>query len=883
MTEYDRKKIEEKWQGLWDEWKLYHFDKNSDMPVYSIDNPPRYASGPLHVGHAIHYTHIDFAARFRRQTGHNVMFPLCIDVNGMPIEVNVEKKHGIKMRDYPRQDFIKLCTEFADNNIDLITDQFKLLGDSMDPSIFYRTDAEYYRRLTQISFIKLYKRGLIYKGLAPVNWCPRCGTALADAEVEYQEKKTKLNYIHFGVKDMDEDVLIATTRPELICACQLIVISPKDEEKQHLIGKKLITPIYGKEVEIVADPKVDPEFGTGIVMVCSIGDKEDLEWIYKYELPIEKGIDENGMMTELAGKYQGMETEKAREAMIEDLKKDGLLVKQEPMEHNSGGCWRCHATIEFIQTPQWFLKTLDAREDMVKMANELNWNPEFMKIRLLDWINSINRDWVISRQRYFATPIPLWECNSCGEVVLPAEGDCYVDPTVDAPPVDKCPDCDSGLTGCEEVFDTWMDSSISPLYCSFWERDEELFKKIFPMSLRTQAHDIIRTWAFYTMLRSNYLAGGKPWKSMMIDGFILGPDGKPMHASDGNVIDPLDLLAEYGTDAWRYYSSTVPIGEDSAVRVKEIVHGTRFNAKLWNIHKFISKAARPGMSIQPDELKTSDKWILTKYSRLVQNVTKHYEQFRFDRAIKELEQFVWHELADHYLEMVKHRNMEDDDALALTLYEIGLGTTKMLAPIIPHIADEIYELYYQEMDGKKSITISEWPGTSIDDQDELERGEILKDIIAAVRNWKSEKGMALNAEIGVLEIIGENVNNILGCEGDIAGTLKAKDVLMLGERELIETPVAIKPKHSVMGPKFKQDAKHIVDILSKLDPVDGARALETGELDIKLLSGNTVKIEPDMVDIIKVPTIDGKEVQTVTVGDLLIIIGQYQEATITTE
>ncbi len=877
MTEYDRKMIEEKWQGLWEEWELYHFDKDSDAPVYSIDNPPRYASGPLHVGHAIHYTHIDFAARYRRQNGYNVMFPLCIDVNGMPIEVNVEKKHGIRMRDYPRQDFIKLCTEFADNNIDLIKDQFKLLGDSMDPSIFYRTDAEYYRRLTQISFIKLYKRGLIYKGLAPVNWCTRCGTALADAEVEYKDKRSNLNYIHFGVKGMDEDVLIATTRPELICTCQMVAVSPKDTDKAYLVGKKLITPIYGKEVEVIADPKVDAEFGTGIVMICSIGDKEDLEWIYKYDLPIEKGIDENGMMTEIADKYAGLSTDEAKEAIISDLKKDGLLVRQEPMEHSTGACWRCRTPIEFIQTPQWFLKTLDARDDMTRMANELDWNPEFMKIRLLDWINSINRDWVISRQRFFATPIPLWECNSCGEIVLPAEEDCYVDPTVDAPPVDKCPDCESELTGCEEVFDTWMDSSISPLYCSFWQRDEKLFEKIFPMSLRTQAHDIIRTWAFYTMLRSNYLAGGKPWESMMIDGFILGPDGKPMHASDGNVVNPLDLLDEYGTDAWRYYSSTVPIGEDSAIQIKEIVHGTRFCAKLWNIHKFISKAARADMNAAPDQFRTSDRWILTKYSKLVKSVTRHYEEFRFDRAMKELEYFIWHELADHYLEMVKHRSMENDDALGLTLYEIGLGTTKMLAPIIPHIADEIYELYYRDMDGQRSITISQWPAPSLNEPDEHDKGEILKDIIACVRNWKSEKGMALNAELGVLEIIGEKVNILLGCEDDIAGTLKASDVLMLGERKLEETPVAIRPKHSVMGPKFKQDAKHIIDILSKLDPAEVAKAIETGELDIKLQDDQTIKIEKDMVEIVKVPMIDGKEVQTVTVGDLLIIIGRSEK------
>ncbi|MCK5310357.1 MAG: class I tRNA ligase family protein, partial [Thermoplasmata archaeon] len=347
--------------------------------------------------------------------------------NGMPIEVNVEKKHGIHMRDTPRQEFLRLCKEFADQNTDHIRTQFNLLGCCMDPSIFYRTDAENYRRITQITFLKLYQEGLIYKGLAPVNWCPRCGTALADAEVEYEDRESILNYIHFGVSGQDEDAIVATTRPELICTCQLAAVSPKDEKMAHLVGKKLITPIYGKEIDIIADDKVDPEFGTGLVMICSIGDKDDLDWIYKHNLPVENAMDGQGIMNSLAGGYQGMTIKDARATIIEDLKKQGLLPKQEKAEQSVGSCWRCKTPIEFLQVPQWFLKTLDAREEVLKIADELNWYPEFMKIRLQNWVNSLNRDWVISRQRYFATPIPIWECNSCGDIVLAREDDCYVD------------------------------------------------------------------------------------------------------------------------------------------------------------------------------------------------------------------------------------------------------------------------------------------------------------------------------------------------------------------------------------------------------------------------------------------------------------------------
>ncbi|MDD4308118.1 MAG: valine--tRNA ligase [Thermoplasmata archaeon] len=874
MDDYDAKAIEKKWQDAWAEMNLYSFDKTSDKPVFSIDNPPRYASGPLHVGHATHYTHIDFAARFRWQTGHNVLFPLCVDVNGMPIEVNVEKKYQIRMRDTPRQEFIRLCKEFADANIDRISMQFRMLGCCMDSSQFYRTDAEYYRRLTQLTFIRLYNRGLIYKGLAPVNWCPRCGTALADAEVEYEQRQSVLNYIKFGVSGSEDGAMVATTRPELICTCQMAAVNPKDEKLAHLIGRKLITPIYRKQVSIISDDKVDPEFGTGLVMICSIGDKDDLEWIYKYKLPIENGMDGQGIMSQIAGKYKGLAIKDARAAMIEDLKKDGLLTKQEPTPQNVGSCWRCHTPIEFLQMPQWFLKTLDAKEDILRIADELCWHPEFMKIRLQEWVHSLNRDWVISRQRYFATPIPIWECNSCGEVILAREEDCYVDPTVDAPPVPECPECGEHLLGCPDVFDTWMDSSISPLYVTFWERDNDLHRKIWPASLRPQSHDIIRTWAFYTILRSHYLADSKPWKDIMVDGFILGPDGRPMHASDGNVIDPLELLDKYGTDAWRYYSSTVSLGEDSAIRVKDVVHGQRFCAKLWNIHKFLSKAIKAPEAVPAEELRASDRWILSGYSRLVREVTKDYTEFHFDRAIRKLEQFVWHEFADHYIEMVKHRMTGEDKALAYTLHEIGLGTLKMLAPVMPHVSDEIYSSIYAQYDGAKSITVSDWPSPVHDDANDIARGELLRDVVAAIRSWKSENGIPLSAGLSLVEIIGANSELLLGSESDIAGTLKAADVVLKSEAEISEKVIGVKPVHAILGPRFKQDAKEIAAKLAAVDASEIAQALEAGELDVQLAGGNTVQITKDMVQIIRTPMLDGKEVKSVTVGEMLILIGK---------
>ena len=677
MNDYNPLKNEKKWREKWYEMGIYKFEEGK-LPIYSIDNPPRYASGALHIGHAVHYTHIDFIARYKRMRGYNVFFPLCFDVNGIPIEERVEREHGITRKDIDRHEFIELCKKFADENIEEMKKQFMMLGESMDESIFYRTDAEYYRRLTQISFIELYKKGYIYKGKFPVNWCPRCMTAMADAEIEHVERKTMLNTLKFYLADENFEgngikkdergyyVEIATTRPEMLSTCQLAAINPDDERAQYLVGKEIIAPLYGQKLKIVEDEKVDPEFGTGIVMICTIGDKDDLEWAMKYDLNLKICINEDGTLNEIAGKYEGMKIEDARKSIIEELKEKGYLVKQEEINQSVGVCWRCKTPIEFIQTEQWFLKTLPFKEDVLKAAEKMKWYPEHMKKRLEEWVDSLKWDWVISRQRYFATPLPLWECEN-GHVILADENQCYVDPTIDEPPVKKCPICGSKLKGSEHVFDTWMDSSITPLYNSFWKRDEEEFKKMYPMSLRPQAHDIIRTWAFYTILKGVLLTEKEPFKEVMIDGFILDPEGKPMHTSLGNVIDPLEIIRQHGSDALRYYAAGCKLGEDNPFRFQDLVRGKRLMKKLWNIEKFIGNIVDE--KVENAELDIIDKWILSLYSKVVEEATESMEKFEFSEAMKSIEYFLWHELADHYIEMIKHRVYKNKDKGAIyTLY-----------------------------------------------------------------------------------------------------------------------------------------------------------------------------------------------------------------------
>lgn len=854
MSSYNAKEVEKKWQEKWQEMKIYRFDPNKE-PVYSIDNPPRYASGALHIGHAVHYTHIDFIARYKRMRGYNVFFPLCFDVNGIPIEERVERKYGITRKDIDRHEFIKLCKKFADDNIDEMIRQFIVLGESMDDSIYYRTDAEYYRRLTQISFIRLYKKGYIYKGKFPVNWCPRCMTAMADAEIEHVERKTLLNTIKFylanggegnGIKKDEKGsyIEIATTRPELLCTCQIVAINPNDERAPYLVGKEVIVPIYGKKVKIVEDENVDPNFGTGIVMVCTIGDKEDLEWAMKYDLSIEICINEDGTLNELAGKYRGMKVEEARKAIIEDLKNQGYLVKQEEIEQSVGVCWRCKTPIEFIEAEQWFLKILPFKEKILEVAKQMKWYPEYMFKRLEEWVNSLKWDWVISRQRYFATPIPVWECENCKEVVLAKEEQCYVDPTIDSPPVERCPKCGGKLKGCEDVFDTWMDSSITPLYNAFWQRDEKLFKKLYPMSLRPQAHDIIRTWAFYTILRCFLLTDEKPFEEVMIDGFILAPDGKPMHTSLGNVVDPLEIIEEYGSDALRYYAATCKLGEDNPFRYKDLVRGIRLMNKLWNVEKFIGSVVKE----KPNEVKLHliDKWILSLYSKLVKRVTEYMERFEYSNAMKEIEYFLWHEFADHYIEMVKHRVYEKkDDSALYTLYTIGLGIAKLFAPFLPFIAEEIYHNFYRKFEEDESIHVSKWPSPLFVDEEAEKEGEKVKIVIARIREWKSKQGMPLNAPIEKVTMYG-NVDAL----DIIAGTLKIKNIEISEEKPAVKK--IAKPVFSKIGPAFKEKSKIVIEEINR-NAEEIAEKIATNGYYLAKINGEEVKLDESMVEIIEEP------------------------------
>ncbi|MEM0116634.1 MAG: valine--tRNA ligase [Thermoplasmata archaeon] len=809
---YEAKSVESKWQNFWEKEGIYRFEFNSEKEIYSIDNPPRYASGALHLGHATHYTHIDFIARYKRMRGFNVFFPLCFDVNGMPIEVNVEKEKNIRMKDVERHKFIEFCEEFANSKIDTMKMQFKILGESMDPSIYYQTDSPQYRRITQLTFLDTVEKGMVYRGMHPVNWCPRCSTAIAESEIVYVNKKTKLYYIKFDVED--GNVIIATTRPELIPAALFLSYNENDPRYSYLKNKKAKLPLFDKEIPIIPDTLIDMNFGTGIEMVCSIGDKNDLKLIRKHGFEIIRIIDEQGKLTDLAGKYSGLDIINAREKIIEDLNKENRLIKVEEIEHNVGTCWRCGTPLEILNKEQWFIKTLDLKERLFELSNRLNWYPEFMKKRLEEWINGLEWDWVISRQRYFATPIPAWICENNHVVYASKEDllkrDDYVDPTKEKPKVKNCPICGKELKGVEDVFDTWIDSSISPLYNSFLYRDDKLFKKLYPMSLRPQAHDIIRTWAFYSLIRCDIVTNEIPWKDIFVDGHILAEDGRPMHASWGNVVDPLKIIDEFGTDPFRYFAATCTIGEDTPFRRRELVHGKKLLNKLWNVANFVEINVDKKENVRIED--PMDLWILSEFSETLEKVTNYMENYRYDRAIREIDEFFWHIFADHYIEMIKYR-VKEDKGTKLALYNVFLGIIKIYAPFIPHITEEIYHRLFSKYENKISIHLESWPEKF--EKRYLEEGRKIKEIIYIVRRYKKEN---VKSNIKKLTVVSDNAKNLSLAGNTIKGALSLEEIKFLESVNVKSIVSKATPDISKLGPLLRDELNDFLEYVSKISP-----------------------------------------------------------------
>ncbi len=795
--------MEEKWQRKWEERGIYHFHWDDRTRLtFSIDTPPPYPSGEFHMGNVLNWTYFDIVARYRRMKGFNVFFPQGWDCHGLGIEVEVERTHNVRKRDVHPEKFRRWCQQTVEKYIAMMKNSIIQLGCSVDWSTEYRTMDPDYWKLTQLSFILLYKKDFIYRGTHPVNWCPRCETAIADAEVEYEQQEGILYFIEFPLENERENLLIATTRPELLPACVAVAIHPDDDRYKELSGRKIRSPITDRVVEIIEDSMVEPEFGTGAVMICTYGDKADVKTVLKNKLPVIMVLTEDGKIGEEGGKYAGLSTTEARKAIVKDLRAAGLLEKTEKVQQEIGTCERCGAPIEILERKQWFMKTRVLTDEVVKAANAVEWYPDYMKNRMVDWAQSLDWDWVISRQRVFGTPIPIWYCRNCDRIILAEESWVPIDPKLEKPKIEECPECGStDFVPEKDVFDTWMDSSITCAVHAGWPNRED-WRRLFPADVHPSGIDIIRTWAYYLMVRHLALFGEKPYKSCLINGMVLGADGRKMSKSLKNYVATPKVLDKYGADAARQWAAVGgATGSDIPFRWPDVKYGWRFLIKLWNASRFVTNQLG---GFKPNEdyyLQALDKWIISKVERLTRRVTDALDKCHFNIAMEDIRNFTWHVFCDLYLEAIKDRlykpkiyGESENAAAKYTLYLVLYRILQLLAPITPHITEEIYNTLYAEDKGYVSIHLTPWPTLNEEriDEEAEEDGELIMSVITEVRREKADMKKPLNAEIRKLTIYAggkEMAEKISRGKEDISGTCKVSNIEIVadkGEGQMIE-------------------------------------------------------------------------------------------------
>ncbi|WP_458206828.1 valine--tRNA ligase [Haladaptatus sp. NG-SE-30] len=841
-TDYEPDRIERKWRDEWQDSDVYTPDGDLD---YVIDTPPPYPTGNLHIGHGLQWSYIDFAARYQRLQGKQVLFPQGWDCHGLPTEVKVEEDHDIHRTDVSREEFRELCIEHTEEQIDSMKETMNELGFSIDWNAEFRTmDSEYWAK-TQQSFVEMEE--YVYRDEHPVNWCPRCETAIADAEVENEDRTGTLYYITFEGVD-NEEIEIATTRPELLSACVGMAVDPEDERYEDRIGETFEVPLFGQEVELVGDDDVDGDFGTGAVMICTFGDKQDVDWWVEHDLDLRPVFTEDGRLNELANEFEGLTIEEAKGEVAETLDEEGYLNDSEPTEQSVGTCWRCDTPIEILSKEQWFVEVHP--DEILEKAAEVEWIPDHMHSRLEEWTEGMGWDWVISRQRVFATPIPAWECEECGHWHIAEVDELPVDPTETGPEIGDCPECGAdSWTGETDVMDTWMDSSITPLHISGWPDHLDL-DEFEPVALRPQGHDIIRTWAFYTLLRVGKLTGKRPWDSILINGMVFGPDGNKMSKSQGNVVAPTEAVEKHSADAFRQSLALGgQPGSDIQFQWKEVKSASRFLTKVWNIFQFSANHFDENTpNVTDPAYRDADRWVLSRLSQTAQKVSEDMEAYRFDSALRTLREFVWEDLADDYLELVKGRLYEgrpgERNAARHALYTCVSAVARMLSPFSPFLTEEIYS-HLPGTEG--SVHRAEWPDVEMHDEEAELAGEIIAEVASEIRAWKSDEGMALNQELDRIELYADAERN--PDTYDLSEAVNGPVYLEAGRPNVELAPVGVSPDHASIGPKFRDKAGAVIGALESTDPAELKAQLDThGEITLDA-AGEEVTLDGDWVEI----------------------------------
>ncbi len=765
MEKYYPKNLERKWQKFWEKEKIYKFNPEKKGGIFSIDTPPPTVSGKTHIGHAFSYTHQDLIARYHRMKGENIFYPFGTDDNGLPTERLVEKENNVKIFEMGRNKFIKLCQKTLKRIRPSFIQNWKDIGMSCDFSLNYSTISQGVQKLSQKFFIELYREKRAYRKESPTLWCPQCQTAIAQAELEDKEMESLFLDIAFNL-DKGGKITIATTRPELLGSCVAIFVHPKDKRYKNLIGKEAVIPIFGQKVKVFTDEKVDSEKGTGIVMCCTFGDTTDIEWYLRYNLPLKTSINKDGTMNEKAENYQGLKIKEARQKIVEDLKKRGVLLGQKEIKHTVNTHERCGTEIEIINTTQWFIKYLDLKQDFLEINKKIKWFPEYMRVRYENWVKNLRWDWCISRQRYFGIPIPVWYCQKCGKVKIAEISELPVDP-IHFQPKTKCLCGSDKFTPEKDVLDTWATSSLTPQIAIESVKNREVKKKLFPMSLRPQAHDIINFWLFYTICRSKLHFNKIPFKTVMISGFVLDQKGEKMSKSKGNVVIPQEIIQKHGADCLRHWAAKASLGEDLRWNEEEIKASKRTCTKLWNASRFCFlhlKNLKKSEKLNLKYLEDEDRWILHLLQITIKSYDGYFKKYEFKKAREVIDNFFWKNFCDNYLEIVKPRLYGENfsetsrEKAKFTLYILMLSILKLYSPFIPFITEELFQIYFKNREKEKSIHQGLLP--QIDPRFMApglkQEFDNVIDIISTIRKYKSEKKISLKKEINGLLIQTKN-------------------------------------------------------------------------------------------------------------------------------
>ena len=790
--------LEQKWMARWDAESVYRFDRTRPRSdVFSIDTPPPTVSGSLHVGHVFSFTHTDVVARFQRMRGKAVFYPMGWDDNGLPTERRVQNYFGVRcdpslpydpsfvppekpgkqVIPVSRPNFIELCARLTAEDEKAFERLWRYLGLSVDWSMTYATIDRRSQRISQLAFLRLLRRGLAYQLEAPTLWDVDFRTAVAQAELEDREQPGAYHRIRFQIADRDDFVTIDTTRPELIPACVALVAHPDDERYKPLFGKDVTTPLFGVRVPVRAHALADPEKGTGVAMICTFGDITDVTWWRELNLPVRAIIQANGAFKPVAWGERGWESTdvssaqthydqlaglsavKARARIVDQLKASGdLLGDPRPITHAVKFYEKGDRPLEIVTSRQWFIKTMEFREQLLARGRELQWHPPYMQARYENWINGLAGDWCVSRQRFFGVPFPVWyKVRADGSIdydarLLARDEQLPVDPSTDAPEgySEAQRNQPGGFSADPDIMDTWATSSLTPQIVSHWAEDDDLFARVFPMDVRPQAHDIIRTWLFDTVLRSEFEFNSLPWKHAAISGWVLDPDRKKMSKSKGNVVTPLALLEEHGSDGVRYWAASGRPGTDTAFDSGQMKVGRRLAIKLLNASRFVLAKPEPNGPVTV----SVDRGLLSMLARIVRESTTDLEEFNYTRVLERSETFFWF-FCDDYLELVKSRRYGDHGTDLAESANGALLTAlstllRLFAPFLPFVTEEVWSWWRPG-----SIHHAEWPSAQevlsacggSDDPRGVEALEFAAAVLGAIRKKKSEEQRPLKTPV----------------------------------------------------------------------------------------------------------------------------------------